>query len=376
MPYAIKSGVAQNVTGDITPTSITIGGANGTVIDASGVSVGGNVIIDASGEWSGPAPTVSFNDLLDRPFTFNDLNCSDGEIPQVVGGAWTCTPASAADTLSALGCTESQIPQFVGGVWTCATDANTTYSASSGITITGANNAIAVDTNAVQARVGGSCAAGLSIRQINADGTVICEDDTDTNTTYAAGAGITITGANNDIAVDTTAIQGRISGSCAANESIRQINADGTVLCEPDSDTTYSAAAGGGLVLGGGNAFGIGADAITSARIADGAVTAADLADNSVTSAKNLRWRTVSLADLAANAVDSAQKIPDGAVGTADFANTSVTNAKIADANVTTAKIADANVTKLADLAVTGVKLADNAVKSVKRIRRQLYCCR
>ncbi len=129
VPYAIKSGVAQNVTGDITPSSITIGGANGTVIDSSGVTVGGNVIIDASGEWSGPAPTVSFNDLLDRPFTFNDLSCSDGQIPQVVGGVWTCTPASAADTLSGLGCAEGEIPAFIGGVWTCATDAdtNTTY---------------------------------------------------------------------------------------------------------------------------------------------------------------------------------------------------------------------------------------------------------
>ncbi len=136
VPYAIKSGVAQNVTGDITPTSITVGGANGTVIDASGVSVGGNVIIDASGEWSGPAPTVSFNDLLDRPFTFNDLNCSDGEIPQVVGGAWTCTPASAADTLSGLGCAEGEIPAFVGGLWTCATNTDTTYAPGTGITIT------------------------------------------------------------------------------------------------------------------------------------------------------------------------------------------------------------------------------------------------
>ncbi len=266
----------------------------------------------------------------------------------MVGGAWTCTPASAADTLSGLGCAEGEIPAFVGGVWTCATntDANTTYAAGTGITISGANNTIDVDTSAVQARVGGSCAAGLSIRQINADGTVICEADDDTNTTYAAGAGITISGATNDIAVNTATIQARVSGSCAANESIRQINVDGTVVCEADTDTDtdtlYTAAAGGGLVLGAGNAFGINNDAITSARILDGAVGPLDLANNAVTTAK----------------------IADANVTTAKIADANVTTLKLADNAVTTAKIADANVTtlKLADNAVTSAKIAANTI--------------
>ncbi|MCB9520863.1 MAG: hypothetical protein H6699_08310 [Myxococcales bacterium] len=135
------------------------------------------------------------------------------------------------------------------GTVTCETDddTNTTYTAGAGLALTGTT--FSVDAAAVQARVGASCPAGSSIRAIAADGTVTCEtdDDTDTNTTYTAGTGLALTGTT--FSVDQQTIQGRVSGTCAAGSSIRTIAGDGTVTCEADDNTTYTA--GTGLTLSG-----------------------------------------------------------------------------------------------------------------------------
>jgi hypothetical protein len=77
------------------------------------------------------------------------------------------------------------------------------------------------------------------------DGTVTCEVDDDT--TYSAGPGLTLTGTT--FAVNTSTIQARVTGTCPAGQAIRAIAMDGTVTCEVDDDTTYSA--GPGLTLTG-----------------------------------------------------------------------------------------------------------------------------
>jgi hypothetical protein len=108
---------------------------------------------------------------------------------------------------------------------------------------------LSVDTAAVQARVQGSCPAGQSIRVVNPNGTVTCEPDD--NTTYAAGSGLTLSGTT--FAVNPAAVQNRVTQTCAAGSSIRAIDQAGAVTCEPDTDTdtntTYSA--GSGLTLSG-----------------------------------------------------------------------------------------------------------------------------
>ena len=134
-----------------------------------------------------------------------------------------------------------------------------------------------------------------------------------------AGTGLTggtIT-SSGTIAVDTTVVQSRVTGTCAAGSSIRTINADGTVVCETDD----GGAGGGGTVTSVG----------TGTGLTGGPITASG---------------TVSIAA--------------GGVGATQLASNAVTTVKITDSNVTTAKIADASVTaaKLADGAVTSDKLA------------------
>jgi hypothetical protein len=99
-------------------------------------------------------------------------------------------------------------------------------------------------------------------------------DNVDNDTTYSAGAGLTLN--NTQFRVDTAAIQARVSGSCNPGSSIQVIYDDGTVFCEADDNsggTVTSITAGAGLT--GGTITKSGAIAvsfgITPGTVADGA---------------------------------------------------------------------------------------------------------
>ena len=107
-----------------------------------------------------------------------------------------------------------------------------------GGTIT-SSGTIAADTTYLQRRVSGTCAAGSSIRVINADGTVTCEtDDGGAGTVTSVGSGTGLTGGpittSGTLSVNTAVIQQRVSGNCAVGSSIRAIAVDGTVTCQSD----------------------------------------------------------------------------------------------------------------------------------------------
>jgi len=117
---------------------------------------------------------------------------------------------------------------------------------------------LAVNTSQIQSRVLGNCPAGSSIRQIDATGNVVCQVDTNsggtvvnvgtgsgltggpitaTGTISIATGGVTSThiadGAVGSVDVNPAQVQLRITGSCASGNSIRVVNQDGTVTCEP-----------------------------------------------------------------------------------------------------------------------------------------------
>jgi hypothetical protein len=75
-----------------------------------------------------------------------------------------------------------------------------------------------------QARVSNACNSGSAIASIDATGNVTCQ----VVPTYTAGTGILLTGGQ--IAVDTSAIQARVSGVCNTG-AIETIAANGTVTC-------------------------------------------------------------------------------------------------------------------------------------------------
>src|SRR6185503_15599280 len=76
---------------------------------------------------------------------------------------------------------------------------------------------------------------------------------TDLITGVTGGTGITATKTGNSVSltVDTTSLQQRVGGTCAAGSAIASIAANGTVTCQAVAVTTYSAAPGGGLALSG-----------------------------------------------------------------------------------------------------------------------------
>ena len=87
-------------------------------------------------------------------------------------------------------CATNQVPKWDGAAWTCGDDNNTTYTAGTGLSLVGTQ--FSADDTYLQRRVSGTCPAGAAISAIAVDGTVSCE--TDDNTTYTAGHGLALNG--------------------------------------------------------------------------------------------------------------------------------------------------------------------------------------
>ena len=256
--YAIKAGVAENATGALTPESITLGGG-GTTLNADGSINAGDAMIGADGTITLGAATINPDGSIE---VGNTTIGADGAItvnntPVIAADGSVSSDSISGTTLAdleAAGCADGQLPRFdVAAGWGCFTPAaGTAYVAGAGLSLDAAS-AFSVDPTQVQTRVVGSCSTGESIQAINEDGSVICEIDDDS--TYTAGAGIEVSSgviSLTDITDDDT--QYAAGTALTLDPSTNTFNVDQTQIeawaNAVDSDTTYAPGAGIDIAAG------------------------------------------------------------------------------------------------------------------------------
>jgi hypothetical protein len=177
--------------------------------------------------------------MASTPYTAYAAYCGSVDAGGVVG---TIDPGilPAGTAVGPQACTGTDKVSGVdgSGVLQCDADEGGSYTAGTGLTLTGTS--FSVDTTTIQARVTGVCTSGNAIRQINSNGTVVCEavsGGTGDITSVTAGTGLTGGGVSGAVTLnaDTTYLQRRVSGTCPTGQAIRVINSDGSVTCQSTS---------------------------------------------------------------------------------------------------------------------------------------------
>jgi hypothetical protein len=187
--------------------------------------------------------TVTSAKIVDGTIVLGDVNTA--QIQARLTGS--CAPGSSVRSVDATGAV------------ICEPDDNTVYTAGAGLALVGTT---------FSAANGGITSAMI------ADGTITSADILDGSIATADILDGTVGSAD----INTAQVQARV-GACGAGTSIRSIDATGAVTCEVDDNTTYTAGAGLTLV---GTTFSVPNGGITGAMIADGTIASADVLDNSL----------------------------------------------------------------------------------------------
>lgn len=137
-----------------------------------------------------------------------------------------------------------------------------------------------------------TCTGGDKVMGIDISGILVCGEDQ--GTTYNTGLGLDIAGTI--LSVDTSVIQVRVTDVCGPGSAMRLINADGTVVCEEDDDSggdITEVIAGAGLSGGGPSGpvtLSVAGNAVTSSMIQDGTIEGGDISTSTTITASGFAY--------------------------------------------------------------------------------------
>lgn len=288
------------------------------------------------------------------------------ETAEITNGAITnaklASGAITLDKLNSGGCTSQQTLKWSGSAWVCSTDidTNTTYTAGSGLSLT--SGAFSLDTTSAttwaanQSFAGGFTVGGVAFTSL-----------VGTGLNYNNGALGSVLGVSietNELA-DGAVSLAKLGQNGCSNTQILKLAANNW-SCANDNDTTYSA--GTGLSL----ATGVFSLDLTRSNSWSGLQTFSggmSVGGNTYTNlaGSGLAFTSGTLSSTLGTSIETGE-ITDGAITSAKILDGSIISADLNDGAVTSAKILDGTISgaDIASGAITANNIADGIITNAK----------